>query len=478
MEGLEGEPVTYQDVAMTIESAAPTALPDDFLIPPAPVPPRVPPSSRDMLGLYRRNALLSWTERDYEAEWGRRRLFGRAAVLLSMPAGIRHVLLDNADNYTRTRPSIRILRPLLGESGLFLAEGDDWRHQRRVLAPAFAPRAVPVFARVTATVLQEVLPVLAEDPETPVDLLDRVQLLTLDVAVRAMFSLPIGDSAAGMRRMIRQYGEVLAQPNIFDFVLPLSLPGPRDLARLWFKRRWMRLIGHLVAQRQKEGQGESLRDLFDVIVAARHPETGEPFDTKAIRDQVATLVVAGHETTAVTLFWALYLLALAPTWQMRVAEEAQALDLSPDGAAESLPKLVLARAVVEEALRLYPPAFLLVRMAKGADCIGPVMIEPGTIVTIAPWILHRHRRLWENPEVFDPTRFLRGAKPVDRFVYMPFGAGPRICIGAPLALAEATLVLASFAKAFRVEAPGPPAMPLAVITTQPDRPVRFFLHPR
>jgi cytochrome P450 len=191
------------------------------------------------------------------------------------------------------------------------------------------------------------------------------------------------------------------------------------------------------------------------------------------------MIVAGHETTAVALFWSLYLLASAPAIQDRLAAEVSSLDLGPDHAAEALPTLTYTRAVVHEALRLYPPAFTLARQALRADAAGGIPIPARTVVLISPWVLHRHCRLWAQPEIFDPARFLPDAAPPDRFAYLPFGIGPRVCIGAQFALTEATLVLATLIQAFHIErADDTPVTPRAVVTTQPDHPPPFRLRPR
>jgi cytochrome P450 len=163
------------------------------------------------------------------------------------------------------------------------------------------------------------------------------------------------------------------------------------------------------------------------------------------------MIVAGHETTAVALFWSLYLLASAPTIQERLAAEVAGADLGPNNAAAVLSTLVYTRAVVHEALRLYPPAFTLARQALRADVAGGILVPAGTVVLIAPWVLHRHRRLWPQPEIFDPSRFLPTAPLPDRFAYLPLGVGPRVCIGAQFALTEATLVLATMIQTFHVE---------------------------
>jgi cytochrome P450 len=197
-----------------------------------------------------------------------------------------------------------------------------------------------------------------------------------------------------------------------------------------------------------------------------------------VHHQVATMLVAGHETTAVALFWACYLLAHSPRWQERVASESAACDLGPDGAAAALANLPITRAVIEEAMRLYPPAYVVVRQAIGPDRLADRTIEPGTVVMAAPWVLHRHRRLWPNPDAFDPSRFMAETPP-SRFTYLPFGVGPRVCIGAPLALTEAAIVLASLMQRFRIElVDDRPVLPVAIVTTQPDHAVPFRLTAR
>jgi unspecific monooxygenase len=276
-----------------------------------------------------------------------------------------------------------------------------------------------------------------------------------------------------------RYGRGLGRPYVLDLLLPLAIPSPRDLPRALFRPGWMRLIDRLIAERRRLPTEEAPRDLLDLLAAARDPETGATFSATQLRDQVATMLVAGHETTAVTLFWSLYLLAAAPAEQEKVAAEVAGLELGPEAAAETLPKLVQTRAVVSEALRLYPPAFVMVREAIGADTVGGVPITPGTLVMITPWVLHRHRRLWRDPDAFDPSRFLPGAPPIDRFAYLPFGAGPRVCVGAQFALTEATLVLATLVQNFRLTVETTrPVLPVGVITTQPDHSPPFTLTPR
>ena len=192
----------------------------------------------------------------------------------------------------------------------------------------------------------------------------------------------------------------------------------------------------LMAERRAAGKNADAppRDLFDLMGAARDPETGAAFSDEQLGDQVATMILAGHETTATALFWALYLLALDPETQEQLAAEVQgaAVNDAPD-----IERLKFTRAVIDETMRLYPPAFLIARAAAGADTIAGLPVRKNDIVLIAPWLLHRHEKLWRDPNAFIPARFMPGAPPPDRFAYLPFGVGPRICVGAHFALVEA-----------------------------------------
>jgi unspecific monooxygenase len=262
-------------------------------------------------------------------------------------------------------------------------------------------------------------------------------------------------------------------------VLPPSIPTLRDFARRRFQRRWMALIDSIMQARLAAPPSNTPRDLFDLLLAARDPETGQGFSREQLRDQVATMILAGHETTAVTLFWSLVLLAGAPDEQERVAAEVRDIELTQDNAMEVMQRLPRTRAVINETLRLYPPAFTIVREAIGPDLLGDIEVRRGSVLMIAPWVLHRHRRLWRDPNAFDPSRFMPDAPQPPRFAYLPFGAGPRICVGAQFALAEATLVLATLIRAFRVNLDdAAPVLPVAIVTTQPDHPPAFRLQAR
>ena len=447
------------------------------LVPPA--PPRAPDNMTAFgrVMVMRKSAISAWSQRSYEEDIVRGRFFGRSSFVLNTPDSIRHVLVDNYENYVRTPAAIRVLRPILGE-GLLIAEGRSWKHQRRTLSPAFTPRAVmPLIPHMLAATDQTIAKLRAAR-DAPVDLREAMQRMTLEIAGRTMFSFGMDRHGAALRDFVMEYGSNLARPHVFDLILPLSWPSPQDFARARFRKRWTQFVAMLMAERRAAGKQEGAppSDLFDLMGAARDPETGEAFTDEQLGDQVATMILAGHETTATALFWSLYLLALDPATQEQLATEVKAATV--DGALD-IERLKFTRAVVDETMRLYPPAFLIARAAGAADTIAGMPVKKNDIVLIAPWLLHRHEKLWRDPTAFIPTRFMPPAPPPDRFAYLPFGVGARVCIGAHFALVEATLALAKLIGAFKVDLiDKAPVMPVGVVTTQPDSSPMFRITPR
>lgn len=436
-----------------------------LFVPPTPDIPIQELSVLQFLAAVRQNAIRIWPRAAYDAEILDQKFLLRRTVLLNAPDAIRHVMVDNSANYRRSPASIRILRPIVGD-GLLLSEGEEWRHQRRTIAPALAPRVLPILCRHVEHCADDAVTRLTAFGGQPVDLLAEMQTLALEIAGRSMFSLEVGRFGGPLRAELMGYAENHSRPRLLDMLLPPHIPSPRDFGRRRFQRRWMRLMDEIMDARMAAPPGEDERDLFDLLRSARDPETGAAFSRAQLRDQIATLIVAGHETTAVTLFWALYLLANAPGVQDRIAAEA----------GRPMAEMIVTRATVNETLRLYPPAFTVTRQAIEADRIAQMDIPAGMVVMVSPWVLHRHRKLWQDPDAFDPDRFMPDAPPPPRFAFMPFGAGPRICVGMQFALAEATIVLATLAAAFRVElCDRAPVIPTAIITTQPDRRPPFRL---
>jgi cytochrome P450 len=468
------------DLVTKLLARTPVSIAEAWDIPVTPqplVPPRPPRASETLtalkrMSLMRESMIATWGQPAYEEDIIQGRFLGRNSFIVNAPDAIRHVLVDNYENYTRTPAGIRVLRPVLGE-GLLIAEGRAWKHQRRTLAPAFTPRAVAPMIPHMIAATDETIAKLQALSGAPVDLREALQRMTLEIAGRTMFSFEMGRHGPTLRDFVMEYGARLARPHFLDLLLPLGWPSPQDFSRARFRRRWTQFIGTLMKERRAAGKNEGApaRDLFDLMDAARDPETNEAFSDAQLGDQVATMILAGHETTATALFWSLYLLALDGTTQDQLAAEVQGA--TANGTLD-LDRLKFTRAVVDETMRLYPPAFLIARAAYAADTVAGRPVKKNDVILIAPWLLHRHEKLWDNPNAFIPARFMPGAPPPDRFAYLPFGVGARVCIGAHFALVEATLALAKLIAAFRVElVDKAPVMPLGVVTTQPDRSPMF-----
>ena len=462
---------------MSIAEDYDSAVAQKLLVPPT--PPRAPDnlSTLGRMRMMGENPIATWGGRAYEEDVVKSNFFGHSSFILNTPDAIKHVLIDNWENYTRTPTGFRVLRPMLGQ-GVLIAEGRAWRFQRRTLAPAFTPRAVSMLIPHMVDVTDETVARLVKDSARPVDLRQVMQHMTLEIAGRTMFSFGMETHGATLRDFVMEYGERLAQPGLLDLALPLWFPTLQDFARSRFRKRWTRFVAMLMAERRAAGKTTDAppRDLFDLMDAARDPETGRGFSDEQLGDEVATMILAGHETTATALFWSLYLLALDPAAQEQVAAEARAVGMA--GTPE-IERLKFTRAVLDETMRLYPPAFLIARAARGADTLAGQAVKPRDVVLIAPWLLHRHEKLWPDPNAFMPQRFLPPSPPPERFAYLPFGAGPRICIGAHFALVEATLALAKLIGTFRIELDDKaPVMPIGVVTTQPDRSPPFVIKPR
>jgi len=222
------------------------------------------------------------------------------------------------------------------------------------------------------------------------------------------------------------------------------------------------------------------QDLLTLLLTARDPEGGALFGEDEVYDNVLTFIFAGHETTANTLAWTLYLLSQDPEWDARVAREASDVLGRRFANADDIAQLPVTRMVIEEAMRLYPPAPLMARDAVSGDTVGSIPIEAGTFVLIPIWVIHRHKRLWANPDSFDPERFAAGRREaIHRFAYMPFGGGPRICIGMSFAMQEAAIILSMIAREFRLTLkPGHPVVPMARITLRPQHGLKMSLFRR
>src|SRR5262249_32485591 len=257
------------------------------------------------------------------------RFLTRSSFIVNAPSAIRHILIDNGSNYTRTPSTFRLMQPLFGQ-GVLTAEGRAWRHQRRAWAPAFTPRSLATLVPQMIEAADETLSKLHDLRTQPVDARDILQELMLEIVGRTLLSLRMDAHWATLRDFVSEYSERRACPTFFDLMLPPGWTSPRDVLRARFRKRWTRFISTLVAERRARGKwrGASTADLFELLDSAIDPQTGVgPTDLQLV-DEIATMFLAGHHTTASTLFWGLYLLALDPVNQERVAGEAKAVALN------------------------------------------------------------------------------------------------------------------------------------------------------
>jgi len=407
-------------------------------------------------------------------------LIGRI-LMVNDPEGVRRVLLDNVANYPKNDLEIEFFSAMFGE-GLLSAPPAKWRTHRKVMAPSFGTRTVESYApaMVETTVAfarhWDTLPEFAE-----MDIAEEMKVLTLKIICRTMFSSDADELAAHSREAL-DFAQASMEFGLLD-VLPVI--GPRrikrtvDAIRAHFKGMDA-AIYRLIGEREKI-RHEAPKDFLTRLVAAKDPDDGVGLNATEVRDEVITIFMAGHETTAVTMTWVWYLLSQHPVEEAKLHEELDTILAGRAPTVEDLPNLPYTRMIIEEAMRVYPPApGISIRQAKEADEVCGFKVTPGLQVMISPWVLHRHRRLWDNPELFDPTRFTKEASEKrPRFAYLPFGGGPRVCIGATLAMTEATLILAVLAQRFRLRLKEPQEIKLQTrITLRPKNGMMTILERR
>lgn len=405
-------------------------------LPPVSIPPERTPSLLRAIRIAQRNTLAVIPAAAFEQPVFEQPIPMGRSFLVSAPEGVRQVLVDRVAVYPKAEFQNRIFAAAFGD-GLLTSEGEVWRGHRRMMAPAFEQRRLLAYRPVMQQIARA--SVTSWRPGDCIDVSQAMAEISLRIIARLMFSGAGEQLGPWMDATLRHMDAILGRFGLADL-----LPGVREVRMAARRREIARgfaalddWIAELIAARRREpGDG----DLLDRLVAARDPEGEGGLSDKEIRDQLVTIFVAGHETTAVALTWVWYLLSQHSDVEARLHAE---LDASPDA-----PPLY-ARQVIEEGMRIFPPVPRIpLRQAMEDDEICGIRIPKGALVSVAPWVIHRHRTLWSDPERFDPDRFA-GERP-PRLAYLPFGAGPRVCIGAALALDEATIVLCEVARRWRL----------------------------
>lgn len=443
-----------------------------------PVVPPMPPMASNRVGglrvllALRHNAYSAFPQRCLEEPVVTLKAAGRCVALATSPDAIRHIMLTHGEDYVRLPFGRRVLGPIAGR-GLIVSEGETWREQRRAMAPAFTPRNIPIMTRHIIRCTEASCDRLSRSAGTEIDLLQEMQMLSLEIACTSLFSMEVARFGAEVRNVVTEYMQTIGRLFPTDVFLPDAIPTPLRARRASFRRRWTHLVRSIIEVRRKAERANAPRDLFDLLAEAHGADRED-----LLVDEVSTMIVAGHETTALALFWACTLLAQSKQWQDAVAAEARQLDLSEESAASNLPNLVLTKAVVEETLRLYSPAFMTGRLANQSHEICGKEVPAGSIILLPYWMLHRSPRFWSQPATFDPSRFLNGAQP-ERLTYLPFGVGRHVCIGAQLAMSEAILATARLIQQFSFELKSTrPVLPVGTISTRPDYSPLFLLRAR
>lgn len=429
------------------------------------------PGLLELLARLRRNPLECWSAEFFDQPIIHIKLPLMNAFVVNDPGAIRRVLMDNADNYRKDPIQRRILSSGLAD-GLLSVEDERWQTQRRMLAPLFTKRTVNSFAPAMLNAAER----LADEwtrlgHGASLDVAAEMTLITLNVLAVTIFSDGIGGDLNEFRSAMNAYFGVIGRIGALDLLgLPPAIrrPGGARLRRTmgYFEGIIDEIIEKRTSRMSAPGSAQP-SDLLSLLLRALDPSTGQSMSLAEVRSNILTFLSAGHETTANALAWSIFLLSQSPEWRARVQEEAEReLDAPVDCLTE---RLVATRAVVEEALRLYPPIAALSRTARRADTLGDFHVKPGSLVVIAPYVLHRHWRLWDQPDVFDPARFLSTARSaIPRFAYLPFGVGPRTCIGSSFALQEATIVLAVLMRRFDLKLmPHARVWPMQKITLRP-----------
>lgn len=446
---------------------------------PALMIPPYPPRSRDwapvwtsFVGRRANNSVHGWPEDAFQSTWKTRNVLGYTVHVVSDPDAIGRVMLDNKANYERPALIRKLLSTALGQ-GLFNAEGEGWREQRRIVAPTFSPTAVGNFAEVIADVTRSRIARWRTASSTglstrtaPMDMAAEATGTTMAIIAATLFGNDARLTAPAAAGHITAMLDAAGRARV-TALLGLRSLGPGS-GRARAGGRFLRdTLGAIADERAAAGGGD---DFYGGLVAALHARYPATEARELAVDNAVAFYVAGHETTANALTWTIYLLAAQPALQEELRAEARAA-LATGSMSDLDSRLPRLRAVLDESLRLYPPAPRLDREAMADDELAGHAVRRGDLVSIWPFVLHRHRTLWDEPDAFDPDRFAPDRRTaMHRYQYLPFGAGPRVCVGARFAIVEALVVLAHWlaARRFAIR-PGPPPVPVGRVTLRPER---------
>ena len=391
--------------------------------------------------------------------------------MLADPAGYRRVMSDNLANYPKSEIMRRMLRPAIGDS-LFNADGAEWRWQRRAVTPVFTHRNVVALAPAMTATAERASARLIDAIMTgwrQAEMVGEMLTATFDVICDVALSGREHFDANAFGAAITRYFQTAGRASLLDFLgVPQWFPRPGEFLAGASVRTMHDMVANAIEARRREQPGTGAADdLLDHMLAAEDPETGHRMSADELVFNMQFFIVAGHETTALALAWALYLLANSPADQKKAHEEARTRLGSRAATAADLDAMPFITQVLEESMRLYPPVGLLARTVVAEDELCGRTVKPGDILFLPIWALHRHEMWWERPELFEPARFDPAIRR-DKYQYLPFGAGPRVCVGANFAMMQAGIILSTLLARFRFTPAGPGPRPIMSMTVRPD----------
>jgi len=409
---------------------------------------------------YAQNDLLSiWDERSFTARFMHRKILKQNVFIANSPETIRYVLVENKDNYERKSPQMRrALEPLLGD-GLFISDGETWSSRRKLQTPLFDSSHIKMFTDTMISTIAEI----ADDWQTKIDGSDASELdvhpemgiLTAEIIARTLFGEKLGsENSSSVVEAFAEYQSVVKQTNLTNFLgFPDWLPNLN--AKVGKGRRAAKTIhdavDNIIAKAEVGGHEGTLVAEF---LKANQGESGIDLMTKQqIRNELIVLFMAGHETTANVLAWTWYLVSQAPEVEAKLHAELDQVLAGRTPEMDDVENLKYTRAILDETMRLYPPVPILSREAMAEDTIRGRKVPAGSIMLIVPWLIHRHKKYWDKPDHFIPERFMPDAPKPIKFSYIPFSAGPRVCLGKNFGIIESVLTIAMLAQRFRLSMP-------------------------
>jgi cytochrome P450 len=384
--------------------------------------------------------------------------------MLADPGGYRRVMSDNLANYPKSEVMRRMLRPAIGDS-LFNADGADWKWQRQAVTPVFTHRNVVALAPAMTATAERAARRLAQSGRA--EMVGEMLTATFDVICDVALSGREHFDGRTFSAAITRYFQTAGRASLLDFLgFPDWFPRPGELLASASVKTMHDMVATAIDARRRHATADS-NDLLDHMLAAQDPETGQRMSVEDLIFNMQFFIVAGHETTALALAWTLYLLANSPAEQHRTRDQVRAQLGDRAATAADLDQMPLISQILEESMRLYPPVGLLARSVMAEDELCGRTMKPGDLLFLPIWALHRHEMWWERPEMFEPSRFDPSIRR-DKYQYLPFGAGPRVCVGANFAMMQAGIILSTLLARFRFTPAGPPPRPIMSMTVRPD----------